>query len=235
MILLGASLACGAPRIGPMATERTLATAATTPVPAPTGTPAGPTSTPVPFVPFTGTSWADGVFLRSGPGYLFSQIVTMPKGTSLTIVGRSPGGEWLYAEVPAHQSGWVFAQLVDSGTSDMTRVPVVQPGTAQLIVGRVEDPNGRPISGIQFSLVAGRGADAPRNDAITDESGTFFAFMPLETTGTWLVSYTAVSCKSNTMDAHCDCLAGRCGRPEPVSLSIELPRPTDDVLEFQWR
>ena len=70
---------------------------------------------------------------------------------------------------------------------------------------------------------------------MTDISGTFYAFMPPDTSGTWLVSYTAVSCTSNTMDANCNCNAGVCGSPDPGSISVVFPRSADEPLAFTWR
>ncbi len=68
---------------------------------------------------------------------------------------------------------------------------------------------------------------------MTDSSGNFFAFMPLSASGAWTISYTAVACTSNTMDANCNCRNNSCGRPYPDSLTVTLPH--DDVLIFAWR
>jgi hypothetical protein len=198
-----------------------------------------PTSTAMPagtpFVPFSVTTWADNVLLRSNPGYLFPQLAILRKGTSLLVLGRSPGTEWLLCQTSDSRVGWVFARLVDQAAGDLKAAPSIWPASAQALAGKVKDQAGVPISGIQFSIVQGGGADAPRNDAVTDDSGTFYAFMPADTNGTWLVSYTAVSCKSNTMDANCNCKAGLCGTSDPESISVVLPRSADDLLTFTWR
>ncbi len=68
---------------------------------------------------------------------------------------------------------------------------------------------------------------------MTDSSGNFFAFMPLPASGAWTISYTAVACTGNTMDANCNCRNNSCGRPYPDSLTVTLPH--DDVLIFAWR
>ena len=71
------------------------------------------------FVPFTVTTWADNVFLRSNPGYLFPQLAVLRKDTSLQVLGKSPGAEWLLCQTSESRVGWVFAQLVDGATGNL--------------------------------------------------------------------------------------------------------------------
>ena len=191
-----------------------------------------PTAVLSPFVPFYVKTWADNVILRADPGYLFTPRTTLKKGTSLLLLGRSPGGEWFFVQIPDSRAGWVFAQLVDV-QGDLNSAPIIQPADAQLVRGRVVDDNGQPISGIQFSLVQGGGVHPPRNDAMTDDNGNFYAFMPLTASGQWTVGYTAVACTSNTMDVNCNCKNGACGKPYPEVVNITLPH--DGILDFVWR
>jgi hypothetical protein len=207
--------------------------------PAPMEATSAPTSTTepavTPFVPFEVMTWANNVLLRSGPGYLFQQLAVLREGASLLVLGKSPGGEWLLCQTPENRVGWVFAQLVERATEEVGEAPTIWPPSAQVLRGTVRDQAGVAINGIQFSIVQGGGNDAPRNDAVTDESGTFYAFMPAESSGSWFVSYTAVSCKSNTMDANCNCIGGTCGKPDPTSISVEFPRAADEALAFIWK
>jgi hypothetical protein len=143
---------------------------ASTPVPS-------STSSPAPFAPFTVTTWADNVLLRGNPGYLFPQLAVLQQGTPLLVLGRSPGGEWLLCQTSENRVGWVFTQLVDNPAGDAGEAPSIWPPSVQALVGTVTDPAGMPISGIQFSVVQGPEGDAQRNDAVTDDSGTFYAFM----------------------------------------------------------
>lgn len=200
-----------------------------------TVTPFPATNTPVPFVPFSVTTWADNVLMRSGPGYLFARTAILSQGARLQVLGRSPGGEWVLAQTDDNRVGWVFVKFLENQGSDWPAAPFVQPPSLQLITGSVQDEGGTPISGIQFAFTQGVGIQAPRNDAMTDATGMFFAFMPLDASGTWSVSFTAVASTSNTRDASGNCLNGICGKPEPESTSISLPRPPDDVLQFVWK
>jgi SH3-like domain-containing protein len=207
---------------------------------APTGLPptalTPPTTTvPAPFVPFTVTTWTDNVLLRNGPGYLFAHSAVLSKGVRLQVLGRSPGAEWVLAQTTDNRVGWVFAKLLENQGSAWPAAPFVQPPSVQLLKGSLQDESGAPISGVQFTFTQGAGTRAPRNDAMTDETSTFFAFMPLEASGTWLVSYTAVACTSNTMDANCNCKNGVCGKPQPEAMNISLPMPADQVLRFVWK
>ena len=185
-------------------------------------------------MPFAVTTWANDVLLRSNRRNLFAKLAVLRKGISLLVLGKSPGAEWLLCQIGESRVGWVFSQFVERASGDLVEPPSIWPSLAQALVGKINDQAGVPISGIQFSIVQGAGACAPRNDALTYDSGTFYAFMPSDTNGTWLVSYTAVSCKSNTMDANCNCRSGVCGGPDPGSISVVFPRSAGDRLEFTW-
>lgn len=190
-----------------------------------------PAATAEPFVPFTVTTWADNVVLRANPGYLFEKLAIMEKGTALKVLARSQGGEWLMVQTPDSRIGWVFAQLVEASGSSVNNAPVLVPSDTIVVRGRVSAQDGSPISGIQFALVQGSGPNPPRTDAMTDQSGLFYAFMPADVRGTWWVSYTAISCKSNIMDADCNWT----GKPAPEGVYIDLPQGSNTILEFGWK
>jgi uncharacterized protein YraI len=206
----------------------TLAPSATATVaPSPT-----PTLTPTPFIPFMAAVWADNVNARTSPGYLFPVIQNVAQGTEFLVLGRSPGGEWIQIESATGWKGWVFAKLVDS-EADLQFTPVIQPSSVQLVRGHVQDEQGNPISGIQFALTQGNQQNEQRTDAMTDDDGYFYAFMPPSATGSWAVLYTAIACTSNTMDSSCSCLGGICGDPSPLSITITLPQT--EPLVFTWQ
>jgi len=187
-----------------------------------------------PYIPFYVVTQVDNLILRANPGYLFEAKTTLPNASRLLVLGRAPGGEWLLVQTPLERTGWVFAQFVTS-EGDLNLVPYVQPADMQVVCGRVLDENRSPITGIQFAVVQEKPGSPPRNDAITDETGTFYAFMPLDTTGTWAVSFTAVTCTSNVMDKDCKCINGVCGGPVPESISVALPLELNEPLEFLWK
>jgi hypothetical protein len=204
--------------------------------PAPTQTLAPPTATPLPsptpFTPFDAATWVGKVNVRSNPGYLFDVITNVDTGTKFLVLGKSPGGEWIYVQVTPDSKGWVFARLLKSD-QDMQLAPVVQPEDVQVIKGRVVDERGEPISGLQFSLIQGAGDTALRNDAITNASGEFFSFFPTKAAGIWAVSYAGITCTSNMMDENCKCKNGICGMVSPFAVNVTLPQT--DLLSFSWK
>lgn len=236
LLLVALTAGCaGAIGAVPSAPANTATPANLAPEPGPTSmppvTPTIPATAPMPFVPFTLGTSVNNVVLRRDPGYLFARIALLPEGTSLTVLGRSRGGEWVLVQTPDNRSGWVFAQLLEKEGQDWASVPFIEPSTVQVLTGTVIDDAGVPISGIQFSFTQGSAPDARRNDAITDQTGTFYAFMPPDATGSWNVSYTAVSCTSNIMDANCNWK----GKPYPETEVISLPLAPGTVLRFAWR
>ena len=233
-----ATLACGLfrPRIPPEALlpppTSFRANPTLTAASKPTVLPVTSTPTDLPFTPFSVTNSVDNLMLRTGPGTLFDARAALQKDAQLLVLGQSPGGQWIYVKTTDEHTGWVFSSLLNPGTA-ITRAPIIQPGNTQVITGRVADASGNPISGIQFSFIQGSGSNPPRDDAVTDATGTFYAFMPLSAQGTWTVSYTAVACTSNTMDANCNCLSGICGKPDPELTAMTLP--FSGILSFVWK
>ncbi|MCL4559423.1 MAG: SH3 domain-containing protein [Chloroflexi bacterium] len=210
------------------ATGTTLApTAIPTSLPTPTLTPA-----PQVFTPFKSSVWADHTNVRANPGYLFQVVLNVLKGTSFTVLGQSPGGEWIYVETASGSRGWIYAQLFEPGV-ELQAAPVVQPENTQLVKGRVVDGSGNPVSAIQFTLLQGAGEKQLRNDAVTDAQGEFYAFMPADASGEWSVSYTGIGCASNVMDASCNCKEDACGTVNPPQVTVTLP--PSETLEFTWR
>lgn len=204
----------------------------TTVASSPLATKATPAQT---FEPFFVTTWAENVALRQGPGYLFLRIGLLPKDTTLTILGRSRGDEWALAQTRDGRVGWIFIQLVRADAGKWNTVPYSEPLGAQLITGFVRDAAGVPISGIQFALTQGNGSLAPRTDAMTDSTGTFYAYLPAEARGQWYLSYTAIACSSNVMDAKCAPKNGVGGRPYPESQYISLPLTGAGSFQFTWK
>jgi len=206
----------------------TLAPSATATVaPSPTQT-----LTTTPFIPFMAAVWADNVNVRANPGYLFPVIQNVAQGTEFLVLGRSPGGEWIQVESAIGGKGWVFTKLVEN-EADLQFTPVIQLSRVQLVRGHVQDGQGNPISGIQFALAQGNQPDEQRTDAMTDDTGIFYAFIPPSAVGSWSVSYTAIACTSNTMDENCNCLGGICGDLFPQSITITLPQT--EPLVFTWK
>jgi hypothetical protein len=191
-----------------------------------------PTSSPTPYVPFQVASMVDNLRLRPNPGYLFPALLMMQKDTSLLVLGQSPGGEWIFVQMPTNEKGWVFAKLLVSDTP-LDLIPFIQPENVQLLKGHVVDANNQPVIGIQFAITQGQGTDAPRNDAMTDINGFFYAFMPLTASGEWYVSYVAIACTSNLMDADCNWISGVATQPEPAGTFVTLP--ITSTLEFIWK
>ncbi len=222
-------------------TPVSLPTLTATPPPAPLPTAAGTatftptpfiTLSPTPYVPFHATAMVDNLRLRTNPGYLFPALLMMQKDTSLLVLGQAPGGEWISVQTPTDEKGWVFAQLLVS-EQPLNFIPFIQPENVQWLKGHVADANNQPVTGIQFAITQGEGANALRNDAVTDANGNFYAFMPINTTGEWYISYVAISCTSNLMDANCNYKPGIGTQPEPAGVTITLPYT--GILTFVWK
>lgn len=210
-----------------------------TPIPPPTNTPTAtstpteiPTPTITPFAPFKAKAMVNNLNIRSNPGRLFDVIANLKEGVEFTIIGRISSGEWMYVQLANERKGWAFTELVQSEVNLM-QAPIIEPTGVQLVRGRVLTPAGEPVNGIQFSLVQGTGINLKRDDAQTDSEGLFTIYLPTTASGEWALSYAAVSCTSNVMDADCNCKNGVCGSVDPSSINITLPYT--EIIPFRWQ
>lgn len=227
LILLAACTAPAAPEATPIPETPSPLPPTWTPSPEPTAT---PTPTATPFQPFEAKALTDYLNFRSNPGYLFTVVAMLEKDTPFQVLGKSPGGEWIYVELEDGTTGWLFSRLIVSDI-DLELAPVREPEDAQLVTGTVKIPSGEPVSGVQFTI-QGASSSAFRTDAMTDENGVFYAYLPSSLTGKWYVSYTAIACTSNLMDADCNCINDACGSISPELTSVTLPQT--EPLEFLW-
>ncbi|MHC1783091.1 MAG: SH3 domain-containing protein [Anaerolineaceae bacterium] len=188
-----------------------------------------PTATP--YSPITVSSMVDHLNIRGNPGKLFDVTSNLAQGSQVQIIGKAPGGEWFLVQEANGAQGWVFGQLLESD-QNLQAVPVIMPANVVVLEGRIVKENGQPVSGIQFAFVQENYGQILRNDGNSDENGVFFVFMPPDISGEWVVSYTAISCTSNTMDSGCNCIDGICGTVSPSVQTITLPQ-VEPVL-FSW-
>ena len=194
-----------------------------------------PTVTPVPVSPTPGefgevyvSTTAENVNLRTNPGLLFTVSRVLAQNTRLRLLGQSPGGEWLSVMNDEGISGWVSSDVV-LVVYDGPPAPVIEPTGVLLVTGTVMTELGTPVSGIGFAVVQG----ARRTDAMTDEDGQFFSYLPANMSGTWTVEHISIACTSNTMDSNCNCIGERCGSASPLSLQVQLPQ--SEPLNFVWK
>jgi uncharacterized protein YraI len=171
-------------------------------------------------------SSVDNLNLRVGPGALFKVSRVMPRNTRLKLLGRAPGSEWLNVLNDENINGWVYKDWVKGGF-DGPPLPIVQPVDVILVTGKVVDSSASPVTGIGFAVTQG----SRRTDASTDSSGQFYAYLPNNMTGAWMVEFISVDCTSNIMDANCKCIV--CGKPDPEQTTVILP-PTG-LLNFVWK
>ena len=209
-----------APTLPPTETPRPALPPTWTPAPPPTAT---PEPSPTPFVPFEATVLVDYVNIRENPGSLFGILKMINVGEKFQVLAQAPGGEWFYIQLADGKNGWVFNKLIDTD-QDLAAAPIRQPADVILVTGSVFDLNNRAISGITFNIAQGTGSTAKTTVAITDASGTFYAFLPAESTGKWYAAYSGIACPSTLLDANCDCIGGNCGTIDPQVVNVLLPQ-----------
>lgn len=231
LVLAGCSLGIGTTNSTPTPTLLPPALPTEKPTDVPTQAPT-PEPTEAAFVPFPATLTVNGVNLRLNPGTLFGIKEVLPQPTTFEVQGRSQGSEWVYVKTAAGSEGWLYAALVKSD-QDLTGAPVLTTENTQIISGKVVDASGGPVSGIQFSISQGEESNLTQIGVVTDANGEFYAYMPANMSGMWAVVYAAITCKSNQMDADCQCLTGKCLTIQPGSINVVLPQT--EPASFEWK
>ena len=237
LVLCALAVSACSPSIPITGASNTVSIETSTPVSTPTELPTStlqPSATPIPaptvapFVPFKALTTANFVNVRTSPGLLFSVSMNVPKDTVFTVMGRAPGGQWIFVLTPAGTKGWVFAKLL-KGDQSLSSAPVIPPDQVQMITGRVTDGKGSSISGINFTVIQG----TVRNEVMTDADGAFYVYLPSAASGEWAVSYTGIDCSSSLMDTKCNCKADICGAVSPPNVNIQVP--SSKPIDFIWK
>jgi hypothetical protein len=173
-------------------------------------------------------TFVQNVNLRVNPGLLFKVSRVLPENTRLRLLGTAPGGGWVFVRNDEGIEGWVSTDVVQIAY-DGPPAPVIEPTDVYLITGKVTTEMGTPVTGIGYAIYQ----NDIRTDAVTDDTGQFYAYLPLSLSGAWNVGWVSVACTSNTMDVNCNCIGGRCGASFPVSVLVTLP--PKEPLAFIWK
>ncbi len=214
-VLVLSAFACTlSPMVDPPPTQTPTVT-----IPAPTRTPPPPTptvyltltpipATPVPPTPtlpppaFTAEVLGKRVNLRSGPSILHSITGMVPKGVYVSIIGKTPGDEWVFVRTSEEKTGWLSVKYLLLHGS-LSRLPELPVESSELIEGEIIDGNGNGINGVNLAVYQGEGAEMLRVEAASDATGKFYAYLPAGANGKWTVEVVGVSCRSWIMDPDC--------------------------------
>lgn len=87
------------------------------------------------------------VNLRAGPSTNYGVLGQVPAGTTMTILGRNPVGDWYHVRLPSGNTGWLFAELLRRNHGVITDIYTATPLPPQRYgnlgsVGRVVSPDG---------------------------------------------------------------------------------------------
>ena len=88
-------------------------------IPTVTGTPGGVTATVL-------LDQEDSVNVRSGPGVFFDKVGVLLPGQTVTVEGRSAGGDWIMIDYPGAPGnyGWVYSPVVVLSPGEL---PIIEP------------------------------------------------------------------------------------------------------------
>jgi hypothetical protein len=185
------------------------------------------TSTPSPIAPVLVTVNVDSINLRRGPSRLFESVGTYDKGAPMTAFGQAQGGEWLLVRTEDDFTGWVAAEFMQA-ESKTSNLPVFKIDSGYLVTGKVTGADNAPIPGVVFAIHQGAESLGRRVDAMTDKLGTYYAFLPPGSGGTWIADIVGVSCESPIVDPDCK----YSGTFSSMSSDVELPQTAPFVITY---
>lgn len=212
-LLIGFLLAgCGAETtmeptvvVQPSATQVPPTATATSIPPTPTELPP-PTETPTPTPRPIATTRAEvgvtNLNLRAGPSTIYAILGSYPEGTEILVVARVPGNEWVRVQTEDGASGWMAAELLDIA-DEVAYLPLEEVTESIVISGRVIDSDAKPVDGVDVAVLQRLTDVNLRTDAVTDQDGYFYAYIPTQSAGIWEAQIVGVLCTSRIMDENC--------------------------------
>jgi hypothetical protein len=146
-------------------------------LPTPTTRPQ-PTKTSTPFSPIKGTINVENFKLRSGPGFLFDTINLYDQNEVVEVYGRTQGSGWYFVSTSDSRSGWMKSEYITL-FEDESHIPFYGFNDGDLIFGHVKNSAGKPMTHIGIVIFPAVSEDSSLQDnAVTDDSGTFYLYLP---------------------------------------------------------
>lgn len=162
-----------------------------------------PTETPHPIATMSAEVGVANLNLRAGPSTIYAILASYPEGTEVLVLSRVPGNEWVRVQMPDEITGWMSADLLNLG-EEAAYLPLEEVTESYVISGRVIDSQARPVDGVNVAVLQRLVDGSLRTDAITDEDGNFYAYVPQQSVGIWEAQIVGVNCDSWIMDENCN-------------------------------
>ncbi len=175
-----------------------------TPTPVPPTVPPTPLPSPSPTLALTAVQAkveVTSIVLRAGPSTVHSKLASYSQGTSVTVLGKAMGDDWVLVETPDGKSGWM--SIVFLSEFDVKDIPVSPPAESLVISGQVVDTSDAPIDRITVAVWQDTTSGQNRTDAHSGQDGTFYAYLPEGSQGDWNVGVVGIGCTSRIADADC--------------------------------
>ena len=154
--------------------------------------------------------------LRSGPGVLYTKLGPYAKNTSVTVLGKVPGGGWVLVKTPDDKMGWMSVNYLEEIA--LANVVISQPNESFTVTGKVVDKMGDPISEVAVAVWQDTPDGRLWNDATSDIDGIFYVYLPKGSEGSWSISIVSADCKSRITDEDCKTSGSFVTRTQPVEV-----------------
>ncbi len=191
-----------------------------------------PTLTPTPesILPIAASVAFDNYILRAGPGRLFDRVAMYSSGTSIQVLGRSMGIDWVMVQTADQRIGWMNTVGLEH-LGDFSSLPIFKYPDAVMLGGHVWNLDKSPASGIGIRLIpAGSKDDDQREDVTTGPDGAWYAYLPAGSSGAWEVHAVSYSCPANVPTGQCT-ISGNL----PASMTVSLPEALNVSIEMSMQ
>jgi hypothetical protein len=157
--------------------------------------------------------------LSKGPGYLYDVYGAVPAGQKVSVLGKTPGDNWLKITTEAGLTGWMQVQGI-SMEAQLIDIPYVIPTDGIVLQGTVYASWGNPASFVQVFILPVGATDTKMQDVTTSNyMGKWYFYIPAGVSGDFSVWINGYSCNSNIATTMCRMLGNY---PPPITISLPL-------------
>lgn len=144
------------------------------------------------------------LYMRVGPGTVHLTRNTYAAGSELQVLGKASGDEWLLVKAADDLEGWMTTAYLD-GVGNFDKIEIAEVDNAILVNGVVVSGNGIAVPGVQITLYQRIDDDTIlRVRGTSNKSGEFYLYIPVDSSGVWVLEVEGVNCNSVIANENCE-------------------------------
>lgn len=160
------------------------------------------TTTPGHITSIDAVVMVESLMLRSGPSTVHPVVSRYTEGNLVSLVAREPGNQWVKVETQDNRVGWMLAQTLEI-QGNLADLQIEEVTGSIIIWGYIVDVEGAPVDKINVAVFQETAQEDFRTDAISNDDGLFYAYLPIDSAGVWYLGVVGIGCTSRIVDSSC--------------------------------